>query len=103
MMWTGKRSLAPLAPIYEWAAMRGFSSLKEHVLIHGVPVQFLPAHNLLAEEAVVEARELNYEGCRSVSPPPTTWLRWRCRLGAPGDASAPGSCWKRGCSIARGS
>jgi hypothetical protein len=58
----GESSLAPLARIYEWAAKRGFSPLKEHVLIHGVPVQFLPAHNLLAEEAVVEARELNYEG-----------------------------------------
>lgn len=59
----GESSLSPLANIYEWTTSRGYSPLKEeHVLIHGVPVQFLPAHNLLAEEAVAGARELDYEG-----------------------------------------
>jgi len=54
--------LAPLATIFEWTASRGFSPLKEHVLIHGVPEQFLPAHNSLVEEAIAGARELDYEG-----------------------------------------
>ena len=30
-------------------------------MIHGVPVQFLPAYNELVEEAVRTARELTYE------------------------------------------
>ena len=50
-----------LSPFYEWAAQRGFSASAEHILIHGVPVQFLPAHNELAAEAVRAARTLDYE------------------------------------------
>lgn len=53
--------LALLSGIHEWTAARGFTALGEHVLIYGVPVQFLPAHNPLVEEAVAEARELDYE------------------------------------------
>jgi len=48
--------------LYEWARTRGFALDAEHILVHGVPVQFLPAHNALAEEAVVSARALDYEG-----------------------------------------
>ena len=33
----------------------------EHIIIHGVPVQFLPAHNALAEAAVATARTIAYE------------------------------------------
>ena len=44
-----------LAPIYEWAARRGFPSKSEHVLIEGVPVQFLPAHDELADETIERA------------------------------------------------
>jgi hypothetical protein len=54
--------LVSLAPIYEWARRAGFVDQEEHVLIHGVPVQFLPAHNALAEEAIASARTLDYEG-----------------------------------------
>ncbi|MEE8586456.1 MAG: hypothetical protein V3T83_16550 [Acidobacteriota bacterium] len=51
-----------LTPIYKWLEERGFHPDAEHVLIHGVPVQFLPVHNDLAEEAVQKAQELDYEG-----------------------------------------
>ena len=34
----------------------------EHVLIEGVPVQFLPAYNALADEAIETAATLDYEG-----------------------------------------
>ena len=37
-------------------------SESEHVLIHDVPVQFLPAHNALAEGAVATAVVHDYEG-----------------------------------------
>jgi len=53
--------LPPLSGVYEWTGARGFSTLGEHVLIYGVPVQFLPAHNPLVEEAIAEARDLEYE------------------------------------------
>ncbi len=51
-----------LAPIYEWAARRGFPSKAEHVMIEGVPVQFLPAHDELADEAIERAATMEYEG-----------------------------------------
>ena len=53
--------LVSLAPFYQWAASRGFTVDAEHILIHGVPVQILPAHNSLAEDAVASARTLSYE------------------------------------------
>jgi len=49
-----------LSPIYEFLHNRGCVEEHEHVLIEGVPVQFLPAHNALAEEALREAREIIY-------------------------------------------
>ncbi len=54
--------LVSLAPFYDWAAAKGFAASAEHILIHGVPVQFLPAQNALAEDAVASARTLDYEG-----------------------------------------
>ena len=53
--------LVSLSPIYDWARARGFSLDAEHILIHGVPVQFLPAPNELAQESVASARMLTYE------------------------------------------
>src|SRR5438128_2256336 len=50
-----------LAPLYDWAAGRGYTAQAEHVMIEGVPVQFLPAHNGLAEEAIDRAVTLEYE------------------------------------------
>ena len=54
------RSLAPLAAIYEWARREGYEAQSEHILIDGVPVQFLPAYTSLVEESVREARDLSY-------------------------------------------
>jgi len=51
-----------LTPVYSWLAERGFQSKGEHVLIHDVPVQFLPAYNELVEETVIHARLLDYDG-----------------------------------------
>ena len=59
---SGGSELAPLAGVYEWTRARGFSTLAEHVMVHGVPVQFLPTPNALADEAVREARNLEYDG-----------------------------------------
>jgi hypothetical protein len=55
-------ALVSLGPIYEWGRQRGFPEQSEHIMIHQVPVQFLRAHNALAEDAVATARTLDYEG-----------------------------------------
>lgn len=53
--------LVSLTPLYERLAAREFRAEAEHVFIHGVPVQFLPAWNDLAEESVREAIVLEYD------------------------------------------
>jgi hypothetical protein len=55
-------TLVSLATLYEWAGARGYAVQHEHIVIEGVPVQVIPAHNLLAEEAVREASTLDFEG-----------------------------------------
>jgi hypothetical protein len=62
MAGTAPNSLVSLEPFSEWARTRGFPLDAEHILVHGVPVQFLPAHNALAEAAVATARTLDYDG-----------------------------------------
>lgn len=54
--------LISLAPLYEWAARRGHQVEQEHIIISGLPVQFIPAHSDLAEESVREAALLDVEG-----------------------------------------
>lgn len=54
--------LISLDPIYRWAAERGYTVEAEHLVIDDVPVQFLPAYDPLAEEAVREAKTLDYKG-----------------------------------------
>jgi hypothetical protein len=55
-------TLLSLAPLYEWAESQGYAVRQEHIVIGGIPVQIIPAHNDLAEEAVREAVSLEYEG-----------------------------------------
>ncbi len=54
--------LVSLAPIYEWAQRRGYEERAEHIIIAGVPVQIIPAHDKLALEAVGEAVQMDYDG-----------------------------------------
>lgn len=54
--------LVSLAPIYEWARRNGYREEAEHIVIAGLPVQVIPAHNELAEEAVASAALLDFEG-----------------------------------------
>lgn len=54
--------LVSLDPIYSWARQRGYPEHAEHILIAGLPVQVIPAHNELAVEAVATAADLDYEG-----------------------------------------
>lgn len=62
--------LTSLKPIYDWARDRNYEMRGEHIVISGIPVQFLPAPDVLSAEAVAEARILDYQGqpLRVVSP-----------------------------------
>lgn len=55
-------ALVSLSDVYEWARRNGFPEEAEHILIAGIPVQIIPAHDALAEEAITTAAELGYEG-----------------------------------------
>ena len=57
--------LLTLTPLYDALRERGYAEEGECVNIEGVPVQFLPAHNALLEEALREARETAYEQTRT--------------------------------------
>lgn len=50
-------SLATLAPIYDHLRRHGYAADREHVVIEGIPVQFIPAYNELVREAVEQAVE----------------------------------------------
>ena len=40
-----------LSPIYQFCRAKGYRIDKEHIIIEGIPVQFLPAYNDLVKEA----------------------------------------------------
>jgi hypothetical protein len=54
--------LVSLDSIYRWAELNGYTVEKEHIVIEGIPVQFIPSHNALADEAIAQAETLDYEG-----------------------------------------
>jgi hypothetical protein len=54
-------NLLSLNPLYEALRVRGYVEEGECVLVEDIPVQFLPAHNALLEEALREARQTFYE------------------------------------------
>ena len=47
--------LVSLAPIYDHLRAHGHEVAAEHILIAGVPVQFIPAYNALVTEALEQA------------------------------------------------
>jgi len=54
--------LLSLAPIYEYLTARGHKIEREHLIIEGWPVQFLPPSGPLEEEALEQAVETEVEG-----------------------------------------
>lgn len=52
--------LITLSPLSDWFKDRGVAASGEHVVIGGLPVQFIPAYNQLVEEAVRESHELPF-------------------------------------------
>lgn len=60
--------LDPLRPLVDWFNQQGQAFEREHVLIAGVPVQFLVAWSPLVQEAVVTAAEAVYDPTDPQSP-----------------------------------
>ena len=50
--------LDPLSKIYEWAKINNYKFLGEHIIIEGVPVQFLLPYNDLVKEALNSSNEI---------------------------------------------
>lgn len=55
-------TLIDLGPLYQALEKKGYKSKKEHVIIEGIPVQFIPAYNALVEEGVKKAMKKEYQG-----------------------------------------
>lgn len=56
----GNEDLLALSSVYDYLKGKGYKTEKEHILIEGIPVQFLPIYNELVEDAVDNARRLKY-------------------------------------------
>lgn len=56
--------IVSLDPICRWAAQRGYPAQAEHIVVEGVPTQFVPSPGRLADEAITEAQVLEYEDVR---------------------------------------
>jgi len=57
---TQSRPLLSLDGVYHYLSTKGYLPEEDHVVVEGVPVQFLVASTPLVEEAMNEASELNY-------------------------------------------
>ncbi len=56
-----ENTLLIMKPLFEWLESKGYNFFGEHILIEGIPVQFIPAYNELVNEAVENASVLNYD------------------------------------------
>ena len=50
------------SPLYDWLSEKKYKLVKEHIIIEGIPVQFIPVYNELVIEAVLKAVRKKYEG-----------------------------------------
>ena len=56
-----KGGLISLSALYKYLRKKGYREQEEHIVIEGIPVQFIPAYNELVEEAVEMANEVKYK------------------------------------------
>ena len=61
VIFEGSPIILTLTPIYDFLQSRGHKSDGDAMMLHGWPVQFLPAESPLLREAVEQAREVNFE------------------------------------------
>ena len=48
---------------------KGYKEQEEHIVIEGIPVQFIPAYNALVEKAIDEAVKVEYKGVKTNRDP----------------------------------
>ena len=77
--------LAILSSLYEHLRKLGYREDKEHVVIEGVPVQFIPAYNALVEEAVREAKQVTYKNVKTKTLRPEHLAAVMLQTGRPKD------------------
>lgn len=56
-----EKNYSCLSPLYNWLKERNYNPIKEHVLIEGIPVRFIPVDSDLVNEAVLNASSNKYE------------------------------------------
>ena len=56
----GNDGLLALSSVYDHLKRKGYKVEKGHIIVEGIPVQFLPIYNDLVEEAVDNATRLKY-------------------------------------------
>ena len=61
----GTSGLVSLSPLYEWAKRCGYEVSQEHIIIDGIPVQFLLAYNPIVPEAIEHADEVELFGVKT--------------------------------------
>jgi len=54
------------SPLYDWLREKKYKLVKEHIIIEGIPVKFIPVYNELVKEAVLKAVRKEYEGISTV-------------------------------------
>jgi hypothetical protein len=54
-------AIVSLEGIYRWTSAHGYTAHKEHVIIEGVPTQFLASPGPAGDEAIETAATLEYE------------------------------------------
>lgn len=59
---TKPKGLDVLKPIYKFLRKKGYKEKEEHVLIEGIPVQFILIYDALSMEAVEQAQKTTYSG-----------------------------------------
>lgn len=59
-----ENNLIVLSPIFDYLKSKGYSWKGEHIIIEGVPVQFIPVDKL-EKEAVENAKMIEYEGVKA--------------------------------------
>lgn len=57
--------LITLSALYKYLRKKGYKEQEEHIVIEGIPVQFIPAYNALVEEAIDEAVNVEYKGVKT--------------------------------------
>ncbi len=60
-----EKGITTLSSIYDWFKRKGYKPYKEHIIIEGIPVQFIPVYNELVNDAIKEIVEVKYKNVKT--------------------------------------